>query len=151
MTAASVTLDTNILVYSVQAGEPRQPATLAMVQRARDQGCILTLQALGEFFAATSGKRILSRVDAAAQVRRWLELFPSPAIPSASALLTALIASEAGRFGYWDALLLATAGEAGCTTVISEDMAPGAALGPVKVVSAFQDGAVSPEALALLG
>jgi predicted nucleic acid-binding protein len=60
-------------------------------------------------------------------------------------------AAAEGRFSYRDALLLATAAEAGCAAAISEDMGDGAALGPIRVVPAFAgDGGVNPAARALL-
>ncbi len=56
-----------------------------------------------------------------------------------------------GRFSYRDALLLATAAEAGCAAAISVDLVDGAALGPLRVVPAFAgDGGVNPAARALL-
>ena len=65
--------------------------------------------------------------------------------------VAAMDAAAEGRFSYWDALLLATAAEAGCAAAISEDMAEGAALGSIRVVTAFAaDGGVNPAARALL-
>jgi predicted nucleic acid-binding protein len=123
-----------------------------MLERAILLDCVLTLQALGEFYAACTRKGFATRAEAAAQVRRWLDLFPGAAAATAGAVEAALAAAATGRFGYWDALLLATAAEAGCAAVISEDMAPGAMLGDVRVVPAFAGGAApSPEALAVLG
>jgi len=113
--------------------------------------CVLTVQALGEFFFAATRKRLLARPVAAAQVRRWMTVFPSPAAASATAVVAAMDAATEGRFSYWDALLLATAAEAGCAAAISEDMADGAALGSIRVVPAFAgDGGVNPAARALL-
>lgn len=151
MNGVRFSFDANVLVYYATAGDPRQALARVMMRQAAERSCILTLQSLGEFFWAATRKRIANRADAAAQVRRWLAIFPPPARASVAAMEAALAASEAGHFAYWDAMLLATAGEAGCTAVISEDMAPGATLGPVRVARAFHDGAVSPDALALLG
>lgn len=144
-------VDANVLVYSVHAEERRQLAALEVMERALGADCVLTLQALGEFFHVVSRKRIRPRAEAAQQVRRWLVAFPDAVAASAQGLERAIAESATGRFAYWDALLLATAAEAGCTALISEDMAPGATLGPVRVVPAFAGDLVSPEALALLG
>ncbi len=75
-----------------------------------------------------------------------------PIVQAAPAdMLAAINASNAGRFQFYDALLLATTGAAGCTAVISEDMADGATLGTVEVVAAFDAaGGIGPRALALL-
>lgn len=84
-------------------------------------------------------------------MRRWITLFPSPAAASATAVVAAMDAATEGRFSNWDALLLATAAEAGCAAAISEGMAESAALGSIRVAPAFTgDGGVNPAARALL-
>jgi predicted nucleic acid-binding protein len=90
------------------------------------------------------------RPIAAVQVRRWMTAFPSPTAASPTAVVAAMDAAMEGRFSCWDALLLATAAEAGCRAAISEDMAAGAVLGSIRVVPAFADGGVSAAARALL-
>jgi predicted nucleic acid-binding protein len=151
MTRGAASLDSNALIYTVSAGDPRQFAAQRLVRLAATGGGLLTMQALGEFYHVSPRKGFVTRAEAAAQVRRWLAIFPTPPAPTVAALEAALAASVAGRFAYWDALLLTTAAEAGCAAVISEDMAPGATLGPIRVVPAFAGDAPSPEALAVLG
>lgn len=146
-----ITFDSNVLVYTVQPWDVRQAAARTLLQCAVGHGTVLTLQSLGEFFAVVTRKGFVTRTAAAEQVRRWMEMFPPLLAVTPAAMDAALTAHLAGRFSYWDALLVATAAEAGCTGVISEDMAPGATLGPVRIVPAFQHGAVSPAARALLG
>jgi predicted nucleic acid-binding protein len=51
----------------------------------------------------------------------------------------------------FDALLLATAREAGCTVALSEDMHDGAALGGIVVRNPFADGALADDLRPLLG
>ena len=148
---ARFSLDANLLVYTARGGDWRQPLAVSTVERSIMCDCILTLQALGEFYTACTRKGYATRSEAAAQVRRWLGLFPGVAAASAETVDAALPASAAGRLGYWDALLLATAAEAGCGAVISEDMTPGVALHGARVFPAFAGDRVSPEALALLG
>ena len=43
-----------------------------------------------------------------------------------------------GRASYWDALLVATAAEAGCSLILTEDMAHGAVLNDVEIHNPFQ-------------
>ena len=45
--------------------------------------------------------------------------------------------SVAGRASYWDALLVATAGEAGCTLILTEDLTDGAVLSGVEIHNPF--------------
>ena len=145
-----ITFGSNVLVYAAQAGDPRQEAALELLQLASGGRCVRTLQALGEFFFAATRKKLATRPAAAAQVRRWTTAFPAPIAASAAAVVAAMDAAAEGRFSYWDALLLATAAEAGCAAAISEDMADGAALGTIRVVPAFAEGGVNPAARALL-
>jgi predicted nucleic acid-binding protein len=131
------TIDTNILVYSVdnRAGERHQRA-MEIIDRAVERDCWLTLQALSEFFVAATRKDIMPRAIAASQLDDWLKLFPCAAA-SASAVRNAAADSAAGRASYRDALLVATAAEAGCASILTEDLSDGAALGTLRIVNPF--------------
>jgi predicted nucleic acid-binding protein len=98
--------------------------------------CVLTLQALSEFFHVTTRKRMVARTEAAAQLRDWTTEFSTIAADS-GALWTALEVTVEGRFGWWDALLLATAARHGCEVVLSEDMQDGARFGGVTILDPF--------------
>ena len=137
MSAERFSLDTNVLVYAADhdAGE-RHERALEIIERSARRPCTLTLQALGEFFFAATRKGIVPKAEAAQQVRDWLELFPAAA-GDTEALEAALNATVAGRFSFSDAMLLATAGRAGCVAVLSEDMGDGAALDDVVVRNPF--------------
>lgn len=145
-----VTFHSDVLVCTAQVGDPRRLAAVELLRMAAGDRCVLTMQALGEFFFAATRERLLPRPIAAAQVRRWMTAFQPPIAASATAVVAAMDAAAESRFSYWDALLLATAAEAGCAAAISEDL-EGAALGTIRVVPAFAgDGNVSPAARALL-
>lgn len=133
MTSRRFTLDTNLLVYSIdnKAGE-RHRLAREIVDRAVDSECWLTLQALGEFYVAATRKGITPPAEAAAQITDWLQLFPTVAAVNVASALAA-----AGRASYWDALLVATAAEADCDIVLTEDMADGSALSGVRIHHPF--------------
>ena len=142
MSAASerFTLDTNLLVYAIDsAAGIRHQLSREIVQHAVRGDCWLTLQAVSEFYAAATRKGIVPPVDAAAQATDWLDLFPCAAA-SGSAVRTAIADAAAGRASYWDALLLASAGEAGCVAILTEDLADGAQLGGVRIHNPFAAG-----------
>jgi predicted nucleic acid-binding protein len=142
LTAASArfTLDTNLLVYAVDSGAGgRHEAAAEIIPRAAGLGCILTLQAISEFFAVVSRKGMMPKDEAAAQAADWLSIFPC-ATGSASAVRTALADAVAGRVSYWDALLVATAAEAGCRVILTEDLADGTTLGGVAIHNPFAAG-----------
>jgi predicted nucleic acid-binding protein len=145
-------LDSNILVYAADmASPPHQASAQQIVDASAERDCVLTTQAIAEFFHATTRKRLAKRMHATRLVRDWTRLF-QVAGPGAAELLAAVDASNDGRFQFFDALLLATAGAAGCTAVISEDMHPGATLGGVRVMAAFDPaGGIAADARGLLG
>ena len=150
MTAERFSLDTNVLVYAADrdAGK-RHDRACEVVERSARRPCVLTLQALAEFFHAATRNGILPKQEAAAQVRDWLELFPTVAA-DADALRTALNVVEDGSFAFWDALLLAAAAGAGCKAVLSEDMNDGARLGDTVVRNPFTESGYSAAVAALL-
>jgi predicted nucleic acid-binding protein len=144
------TIDTNILVYSVdlRAGRRRDLAR-TIIDAAAEVDCWLTLQALSEFYAAATRKGLTGRAVAADLALAWFETFPC-ASASSEAVRQALADAAAGRASYWDALLVATAAEAGCAVLLSEDMADGARIGGVEIVNPFAGDAISERARALL-
>jgi predicted nucleic acid-binding protein len=146
------TLDTNLLVYAFDsAAGNRHRLAREIVERAVQLDCWLTLQAISEFYAVVSRKGIVPRPDAAAQAADWLDLFPCAAA-SESAVRTALADAAAGRASYWDALLLATAGEAGCIAILTEDLTDGGELGGVRIHNPFvMGGGFTERACRLLG
>jgi len=147
---ARLTLDANVLVYAADRRDPRAPAAQDIIERAARTDCVLTVQALGEFLTVVLRKKGVPYAEAMRLLRTWAKLFGDAVPHGADGLAIAAEAASLGRFQFWDAMLLATAGAAGCTALISEDMAHGARLGPVTVVRAFEGTAVSPEAAALL-
>jgi predicted nucleic acid-binding protein len=91
-----------------------------------------------------------SRADALAQARDWLRVFPIVAADQ-YALELAYTAIEHGRFGLFDALLLATARHAGCSIALSEDMHDGAELDGIIVRNPFGQCTLAEDLLPLLG
>lgn len=131
------TLDTNLLVYAVDStAGARHELARVITLRAAEFDCCLTLQAVSEFFAAVSRKRIMPTDVAAARSADLLTAFRCvPA--SAIAIRTALADAVAGRASYWDALLIATAAEAGCSLILTEDLSDGGRLGGVEIHNPF--------------
>jgi predicted nucleic acid-binding protein len=146
------TLDTNILVYSADraAGE-RHALAIDIVARSARVGGVLTLQSLSEFYVVSTRKSMVERSRAAALVDSWLVAFPCVAV-SANAVRLAVADAVAGRASYWDALLVATAAEAGCAAILTEDMANGTTLGGVEIHNPFASGGgLAVQARRLLG
>ena len=132
-----VTLDTNILVYALNrdAGE-RHGIASKLVERAAEIDCVLTLQALAEFFLTVTRKGRMPADDAAAQVDDWQALFVvrTSAQPT---LRRAIAAAREHGLAFWDAMLWACAEEAGCTLLISEDFQHGRTLDGLRFHNPF--------------
>jgi predicted nucleic acid-binding protein len=98
MSVERFTLDTNILIYSIdnQAGA-RQSMARQIIDLALWGDCWLTLQAVSEFYVAATRKGRMAVTDAAAQAADWLDLFPC--LPSSpTAVRTALAAAAGARY-----------------------------------------------------
>ena len=146
------TLDSNLLVYSVDnTADERHALSAQIVLVAARLDCCLTLQSVSEFYAVVTHKRIIPGPLAAARANDWLTVFPNAAA-STSAVRAALAASIAGQASYWDALLIATAVEAGCTLILTEDLQDGSTLGGVEIHNPFgADGGLTVRTRQLLG
>jgi predicted nucleic acid-binding protein len=126
-----------VLVYAVDsASGTKHEAARQIVLAAARFDCWLTFQAVSEFYVAVARKRIVPAAQASERAADWLTAFRCVAI-SEQAIRHALPNAVAGRASYWDALLVATAAEAGCTLVLTEDMAHGAFLGGVQIHNPF--------------
>jgi len=134
------TLDTNLLVYSVDQSErEKQPLAAQILLHAARVDCWLMLQSLSEFYWATTRKRIMPGAEAAAQINDWLMFFPTAPV-SAEGIRTALADAVARRASYWDALLIATAAEAGCTLILTEHLRHRGRLGGIEIHNPFTRG-----------
>ncbi|HKH48314.1 MAG TPA: PIN domain-containing protein [Thermoanaerobaculia bacterium] len=123
MSAERISLDANILFYTVDAdaGERQDKAREIVRRAAVSYDCFLTLQTLGEFFAATTRKGRLSAAEAAVHLEDWQTLFPVVAATPGS-LRLAVRAVEQHNLSFWDAMLWAVVKQAGATLLLSEDL-----------------------------
>jgi predicted nucleic acid-binding protein len=145
------TLDANILIYAMdRGGAEKHERAVDLVARAAQSDCVLTLQALAEFFFVTTRKRMISRQEAATAVRDWIEIFPVVAADMEALQLALTPESKDGPLGFWDAMLLGTAHLAGCRVVLSEDMRNGMTFHGVVVLDPFRGSAVPPAVEVLL-
>jgi predicted nucleic acid-binding protein len=139
MSVERLSLDANILVYTIdiEAGK-RQEQAQEIVSRAARRDCILSLQTLCEFFAATTRKGKLTAAQAYAHVEDWQTLFPVVAATPGS-LRLAMRAVEQHSLSFWDAMQWAVAKQAGATLLLSEDLQHGRELEGVRFRNPFLD------------
>lgn len=133
MTATKkITLDTNILVYMFDIGDKkRQKKALKIFEKSVGANCVLTLQALSEFYHVTTRKSYLPIDVAQEQINDWQELFPI-AVASSGTLNRAINAVKKYQLSFWDAMLWATAKDAGVDVIYTEDFNHNQEIGSVK-------------------
>jgi predicted nucleic acid-binding protein len=131
------TLDSNVLVYAFDSNSPEKRRVAAEILRmAATLDCVLTLQSLAEFFVVVTRKGKVNVKTATTIVEKWRSLFPIVAA-SSDTLMQAIDRQARYNLSFWDSMLLATAAQAGCSLVVSEDMTDGQRVDGVLILSPF--------------
>ena len=132
-----VSLDANVLVYGVDKSDPvRHRAARRIITAAARSDCVISLQALAEFYYVVTRKGKQSAAEAREQVNALRAIFPV-AFPGAATLDRAIEAGERFRLGFWDAMLWAGVREAGVTLLLSEDFQDGQTIEGVRIANPF--------------
>jgi predicted nucleic acid-binding protein len=142
MTVASL-VDTNILVYCYDPGDPEKRETARRLLRkgaAKDE-LRIPHQAMVEFVNAVTrgqagGRSLLTREEAWRQAEDLLNEFPV-LYPNESVFRTALLGMAAYKFSWYDAHLWAYAEHFGLPEILSEDFEHGRRYGTVRVRNPF--------------
>ncbi len=123
--APLVGIDTNVLVYAhgFDNGPRRTMAVRILAALGPSRG-VVPAQAVGELAAVLTRKFRLTRSEAAQYCRTVMARHHIVAA-STEAFAAALDLSGTHQLQFCDALILATAAEAGCRILLSEDMADG--------------------------
>jgi len=132
-----ITVDTNVLVYIYDGYDPgRQAAAIRVFQQLTVRRAPVARQVIGELHNVLRRKLARPAWEAAQAARTMLAAFDASFPASERAVEDALAQASAGRLSYWDALLAASARDAGCSILISEDMHPGTLLS-IEIVKPF--------------
>jgi predicted nucleic acid-binding protein len=135
--SAPVFVDTNVLVYADDRGEPeKQRDAQNLINRvlAGNTGRV-SLQVLQEYVAVATRKL---KMDAAI-VRRRVELYRAFDIVKLDSddLLAAIDLHRLHLFSIWDALIVRAALIAGCRKLYTEDLQPGFRIEKLEIVNPF--------------
>ena len=143
---ARIFVDTNVLVYSRDAGEPAKQPRAEAWRRAlwKTRSGRLSVQVLHEYYVTVTRK--LSPGLPKAQARAEVEdlLLWQPVDLSADLLKSAWKAEDRYKLSFWDALIVAAARAAECTHLLSEHLQSASSMDGIRVVHPFE---VAPEAL----
>ena len=133
-------LDTNVLVYTDDKAAPaKQRRALELVAEHRRAGTgVVSVQVLQEYFVTATRKLQVDAVSA----RRKIELMAEfdVASPELSDILAAIDLHRLHTINFWDALIVRSAKQAGCSVLFTEDMQPGREIDGVKIVNPFRSG-----------
>jgi predicted nucleic acid-binding protein len=131
------TFDTNILIYAVNTDAPeKHQIASSLLEAATQKDCLLTLQAIGEFFDATRRKGLASMDEVITITRVWQQIFT--VVPADQDTFNEAVEYVRDHnISFWDAMLWANAKQAGCAYVLSEDMQHGRRLGGVEIINPF--------------
>jgi len=133
-------LDTNVFVYTFDASAPaKRDAAVALVERAlAERSGVVSTQVVQEFLNVATRKFQVPLKPA--DCVRYLDEILSPlceVFPSMDLYRRALgIQAETG-FGFYDALIVAAAANAGCDVLYSEDMQDGRRVAGVTICNPF--------------
>jgi predicted nucleic acid-binding protein len=133
-------VDTNVIVYlfdgRVPAKRRRAAELLERLARA-DSAPVVSTQVLQEAYVALTRKLDVAPDDALASLQ-LMDGAPFDVHPVDVPLVwRAAARSAADRLAFWDALVVETAREAGCSQIYSEDLQDGRDFGGVRVENPF--------------
>jgi predicted nucleic acid-binding protein len=136
--------DTNVLVYFHDASDSRkqQLAREAVREQMLGGGFVISTQVLQEFCAAVQKRRLLTpalALAAATELARH-----AVRATTAEAVLTGVALAQRHQLSIWDGLIVQAALDAGCTTLLTEDLHHGQRFGVLQVVNPFLPSAHEP-------
>lgn len=131
--------DTNILLYWLDARNPaKQAAARTWLLTAWEQRrARVSWQVLNEFYANAAGKLGAPPREARALAEVFAKL--NPRQHSVGLMRRAWHWADTARLSYWDGLILASAEEAGCDYLLSEDFQTGRKYAAVTAVNPFKE------------
>ena len=132
-----VFLDTNVLVYAITVNDPKAAIAQAILSRP----FILSVQVLNEYAHVLRRKLKWSWQDVAEALVAVRTLCPFATSITLDTHERAVALVAIHSFAFYDALIVASALDAGCTTLLSEDMQDGQVIeGRLTIRNPFRTG-----------
>jgi predicted nucleic acid-binding protein len=130
--------DTNVLIYADDKAAPgkQRRALDLLAEHRRARTGVVSLQVLQEYFVTVTRKlRVESSI-----ARRKVELLAEfhVAAPDVADILAAIDLHRLHNFSFWDALVIRSAKQSGCTVLFSEDMQHTREIDGLQIVNPFK-------------
>ena len=129
----STFFDTNILVYAQQNGVKADKARALLAA-----GGALSVQVLNEFAAVARRKLGKDWDEIGEAIEDALALVDPPLSLTMTLHAAAREIARDHGFGFYDALIVAAALDAGCDTLLSEDLQGGRVFGALRIINPFR-------------
>jgi predicted nucleic acid-binding protein len=131
-------VDTNVLVYlcDLDVPEKHQVAKQALDELWREKTGVISIQVLQEFYVSVTKKIRKPMTKEAA--REVAEIYTQWCIETGPSVVAAAFRIEdEARIKFWDALIVASAAQAGAVRLLSEDMNNGQVISGVRIENPF--------------
>ena len=132
-------VDTNVLLcaYDGSAGVRHARARQLVGRLGRDRVGAISVQVLAEFYVNAVTKIATPLTpDAARRRLRALGRWPAHS-PAPLDVVAASVISEDHQLSFWDAMIIRSASELGCTRVWTEDLNDGQMIAGVRIANPF--------------
>ncbi len=130
--------DTNVLIYADDKAVPakQRRALDLIIEHRRARTGVVSLQVLQEYFVTVTRKLHVEPSIA----RRKVELLAEfhVAAPDVSDILAAIDLHRLHNLSFWDALVIRSARQSGCTVLFSEDMQHTRDIDGLQIVNPFK-------------
>lgn len=136
-----IAIDTNVLVYAIDQGEPQKRAkAVNLLQQLHAAGeTVLLWQVAGEYLAKLRKWEQAGQLDTTGvegYLRQTLGLF-SLALPSVKVLERAIELGRKYSLSHWDSMVIAACIDSGIDTLYTEDMSGGGVFDGVRLLNPF--------------
>ena len=130
--------DTNILVYADDKAAPaKQRRSIDLIaEHRRARSGVVSLQILQEYFVTVTRKLHVESPIARRKVELLAEFYV--AVPDVSDILAAIDLHRLHNLSFWDALVIRSAKQSGCTVLLSEDMQHTRDIDGLQIVNPFR-------------
>lgn len=136
---SKVFVDTNILVYSIDAHDPhrRERSRQALRDIIKDNSGVISTQVLQEFYVVVTKKLGVEPIIAKGMIHGF-ESFEIVVIDLAL-IKDAIDCSVLNKISFWDALIVAGAESAKCETIWTEDLGSGQTINGIQIVNPLKN------------